>query len=135
MAELCKSDTAARKGIDNFPTFEVVERLASLAEVLDGLRAAWGSAVRVTSGYRCAELNAAVGGASTSAHLLGWAADLQPVRGTQDDFDAFAVDWLRRTGTKFDQCIRERSGGERWLHLGLYDALGRQRGQIFLLDK
>ncbi len=43
---------------------------------LEALRAAWGRPVRITSGYRCAPHNRAVGGVPNSRHLRGRAADL-----------------------------------------------------------
>lgn len=49
----------------------------ALVSRLDRLRAAWGKPLRVTSGYRTAARNEAVGGVKDSAHLRGLAADLQ----------------------------------------------------------
>ena len=61
--ELCKSDTATEKGIDNTPSSEVVEKLNMLIDnVLDPLREAYGKPIYVNSGYRCPALNKAVGG-------------------------------------------------------------------------
>lgn len=135
LSEFLESDTAKRKGIDNTPSFEVVEHLSELADTLDGLRAAWGSAINVSSGYRCPELNKAVGGVSTSAHCGGWAADLHPAKGSMDDFEMFVVAWVASSGVKFDQIIREKDGSKRWLHFGLRNNSGHQRGQILNLYK
>lgn len=75
--ELCHSDTAIAKGIDNTPTDEVRENLEALVEnVLDPLREWYGKPINVNSGYRCPELNSAVGGVKTSFHVNGYAADL-----------------------------------------------------------
>lgn len=75
--ELCKSDTANARGIDNAPTEEVKENLQALIEnVLDPLREAYGKPIYINSGYRCPELNKAVGGVSTSEHQSGRAADI-----------------------------------------------------------
>lgn len=75
--ELCHSDTANARGIDNTPTEEVEENLKSLIEnVLDPLREAYGKPIYVNSGYRCPALNKAVGGVSTSEHQSGRAADI-----------------------------------------------------------
>ncbi|MDR1133313.1 MAG: hypothetical protein LBL05_04075 [Synergistaceae bacterium] len=43
---------------------------------IDTLRAAYGRPIRVTSGWRCARHNAAVGGVDTSYHLIGRAVDI-----------------------------------------------------------
>lgn len=75
--ELCKSDTANARGIDNTPTDEIKENLEALIEnVLDPLREAYGKPIYINSGYRCPELNKAVGGVSTSEHQSGRAADI-----------------------------------------------------------
>lgn len=75
--ELTKSSTAEAKGIDNTPTPEVERNLTALVEkVLDPLRAIYGKPITVNSGYRCPELNKAVGGSATSDHVKGFAADI-----------------------------------------------------------
>lgn len=75
--ELCHSDTANARGIDNTPTEEVKENLQALIEnVLDPLREAYGKPIYVNSGYRCPELNKIVKGASNSFHLKGCACDI-----------------------------------------------------------
>lgn len=75
--ELCHSDTANARGIDNTPTEEIKENLEALIEnVLDPLREAYGKPIYINSGYRCPELNKAVGGVSTSEHQSGRAADI-----------------------------------------------------------
>jgi uncharacterized protein YcbK (DUF882 family) len=75
--ELTKSSTAEAKGIDNTPTPEVERNLTALVEnVLDGVREIYGKPITVNSGYRCTELNKAVGGSATSDHVKGMAVDL-----------------------------------------------------------
>ena len=56
--ELCYSDTAKKHKIDNTPNEEIIEHLTEFTEnVLDKLREVWGSPIKVSSGYRCDELN------------------------------------------------------------------------------
>lgn len=75
--ELVKSSTAEAKGIDNTPTPEVECNLTALVDnVLDPLRTIYGKPITVNSGYRCPELNKAVGGSATSDHVKGFAADI-----------------------------------------------------------
>ena len=77
LEEFKRSRTADLQGIDNtipVATRENIERL--VREVLDPLRQAWGRPLIVNSGYRCPQLNAAVGGSRTSHHLRGMAADI-----------------------------------------------------------
>lgn len=77
VAELTRSSTATRLHIDNTPPPEAVAHMERLiAEVLDPARDRLGSPIRVNSGFRCQELNRAVGGAPRSYHLQGRAADL-----------------------------------------------------------
>lgn len=75
--ELTKSSTAEAKGIDNTPTPEVERNLTALVDnILDGVREIYGKPITVNSGYRCPELNKAVGGSATSDHVKGFAADI-----------------------------------------------------------
>ena len=130
--ELCYSDTAEREHIDNTPSEEIKKRLQILIEFLNPLREAWGSGIRVNSGYRCPELNKVVGGVDTSAHKEGWAIDMYPVNNKFEDFKQFIIAYLK--DKNFDQCIVERSGRSQWIHLGLYSN-HRQRKQIFKIEK
>lgn len=134
--ELCASRTAAIRHIDNTPSAVVRQHLDVLIEqLLDPIREAWGSAINVTSGYRCPALNSAVGGVKTSAHKYGWAADLQPRNGLQAEFERFIRNWAKATpGIRYDQIIVEKSKSARWVHVGLYNASGRQRMQLFDLQ-
>lgn len=131
--ELCHSDTAIELGIDNTPNHEVKEHLIQLVEgLLDPLREAWGHPIKVTSGYRCARLNKVLKGSSpTSAHLVGFAADLVPCNGDIAGFKRFVVKWLKENNIAFDQCLCETNGkGVQWLHIGLYNQSMKQRKQI-----
>src|SRR5574344_2112455 len=95
--ELCHSDKAIALGIENKPNEEIKSHLIQLVEeLLDPLRSAWGSAIKVTSAYRCAKLNKVLKGSSpTSAHLIGYAADLIPSNGDIAGFKKFVVKWLK----------------------------------------
>ncbi len=76
--ELTKSETALRHGLNNEPTSEVTENLKVLCEkVLQPIRDHYGKSVKVSSGYRAPEVNAAVGGSKTSDHCMGQAADIE----------------------------------------------------------
>ena len=131
LKELCSSDVATQRKIDNFPSFTVVEHLAELTEkILEPLRVAWGSPIKVTSGYRCDALNRAVGGVSTSAHRLGWAADLQPTNGKIDEFGKFVKEWLTKNRIRFDQCLWETQGKTKWVHIGIRSTSGSQRCEM-----
>lgn len=131
LKEFVASNVAKKRGIDNCPSFEVVEHLSELVDkILDPLRAAYGKPIFVGSGFRCEALNKAVGGVDTSAHKKGYAADLQSEDSVKDLFE-FIKSWLISTKTKFDQLIIEKDkNGEEWVHLGMYNNKGQQRGEI-----
>ena len=79
VAEMIQSQTAARLGLDNTPSPEVLERLKRLVlDILEPARDALGP-LRVSSGYRSPAVNAAVGGSSASDHMTGDAADIIPI--------------------------------------------------------
>lgn len=105
LAELVHSDTAARHGWDNFPDAAAAANLRALAtNVLQPIRDHFGP-VRITSGYRNHRVNAAVGGAPTSQHRTGEAADFTVPGATQAQVHKWIVANLR-----FDQLILYRSG-------------------------
>jgi len=76
--EMTKSETALRKGLPNVPTEADIASLKLLAEkVLQPLRDHYGVGIKVNSGYRSPDVNAAVGGSRTSDHCKGQAADIE----------------------------------------------------------
>lgn len=84
--ELCKSDTAKKQNIDNFPTWEVVDNLKRIVEeILDPLREWYKKPINVNSGYRSQKLNKAVGGVFTSLHQYGYAADITAGNKTENE--------------------------------------------------
>jgi hypothetical protein len=116
--ELCKSTVAAKKGIDNTPSYEIQKRLEVLInECLDPIREKFNSPIMVSSGYRCPALNAAVGGEATSHHLTGFAADID----TSDNIRLWDV--ITSGDFKWTQLINEypdANGEPSWIHIS-YD--------------
>lgn len=126
LREFVVSRTAMVNNIDNTPDNEVVGRLRQLCtNVLEPLRKRFG-AIRVTSGYRCPELNRWVGGVRHSQHMLGEAADLH-VGSAEVGRKMYA--WIVGH-TDYDQLLFERSSDKkaRWLHVS-YRADGHNRRQ------
>ena len=106
LAELTHSDTATLHDIDNTPTPDALLNLSTLATtVLEPARAACGGvALHVHDGYRCAAVNALVGGVPHSQHETGEAADVDAEGLSHRD----AFDRIRRDpNIPFDQCILE----------------------------
>jgi len=114
LGELTYSDTANAMGIDNTPDADEVEQLAATADLLEKIReACGGNPVMVSSGYRCPQLNAAVGGATNSAHVWGGAADFTiPAFGSPLDV-CHAIE-PHLGAWEVDQLIYEIS----WVHIG-----------------
>ena len=127
LAELTVSQEAARRGIDNTPPAAVIERLRRTAQGLEAVRVRLGCApVIVSSGYRCPELNAAIGGSPGSQHMLGEAADIIVPRFGGPTEVAAA---LRDSGVEYDQLILEFG---RWVHVSFRD---RPRHQALMIDR
>lgn len=127
------SNTAKRRGIDNSVPQKFQPRAAELVDmILDPLREAWGSGIDMTSGYRCEELNNAIGGSKTSAHSHAYAADLVPSNGKVEEFKEFTMHWLQDNNIKFDQYINEYKGNSSWVHIGIRNGSGQQRQQYKL---
>ena len=62
----------------------------TLVVLLQAIREHFGKPITITSGYRTAAHNAAVGGAKSSQHLLGRAADIQVADTTVEAVAAYA---------------------------------------------
>ena len=127
MKELTKSSTADKLGIDNTPTPEASVSLSNLVtHVLDPLREMYGKPITVNSGYRCPKLNAAVGGAKTSQHMRGEAADITAGSKTENK----KLFELIRDNLPFDQLIDESNYS--WVHVS-YVSTSKNRKQILSL--
>jgi hypothetical protein len=103
LEEFICSDTAKRQGIDNTPTELAIANLIILCHfLLQPIRTHIGKPMRVTSGYRCPELNRAVSGVATSQHTEGKAADIAiPGMSACDLFDRI----ITMKEIEFDQII------------------------------
>lgn len=127
LAEFTISETAARAGIDNDPPLELLPALKRTALGLELVRTRLGGmVVQVTSGYRCAALNAAVGGRQDSQHTRGEAADfICPRFGTPTE----VATALRDSDVPYDQLIIEFG---RWVHISFSAA---PRHQALVIDR
>ena len=135
ISEMTRSDTAKRLGIDNTPSDKIKKNLTLFINtVLDPIREDWGSPIIVSSGYRCPELNKAVGGVKTSGHLYGYCADLQ-VKGDLRKFSNFVIEWMKEHQMKYDQIIWEKCGNVTWLHFCWIGKDGKQRMKCFDIVK
>lgn len=122
--ELCRSAKAQELGLDNTPTPQAVANMQALiSNVLDPARKQYGNPIYVNSGYRSQAVNAAVGGASTSQHLSGQAADITTgtVDGNRILFSILA------NMDNYDQLIWEGNGA--WIHVS-YKTSGNRRSML-----
>ena len=127
IGELCRSQVAVCLGIDNEPKrADIIANLKRLAfHTLEAVRLLNDNKpITITSGYRCKELNRAVGGVATSQHQNGCAADF--VVGSAEE-NRRLFDKIKSSGSvPFDQLILEPKAG--WIHISYVE--GGNRFQI-----
>jgi len=129
LAEVTRSDTAKRKGISNEPTAEHLENMKTIAvEVFDKVREYFGVPIFVSSGYRSAALNKAIGGSSTSDHNLGRALDLDQDGHGNGVTNADVFNFIKNT-LEFDQLIWEFGTDKNpdWVHVGYRKGANRKQ--------
>jgi putative chitinase len=105
----------------------MAKRIVDFAQELDRVRDAWGSGLGVTSWYRPPDVNKAIGGATNSQHIQGWAADVYPTNGKLGEFQSW-IDKKWNGGLGYGAhkgfvhldarsgfpCFGNKSGGARW---------------------
>lgn len=125
LEEFTRSDTASRLGIINEPGEKELAALRVLvSRTIQPLRDKLGVPIHVNSGYRCPELNKAVGGVPTSQHQKGEAADL-----SIDGKAADILEALENSNIPFDQAILYRK--QNFLHVSL-KLDGVQRSNVII---
>ena len=125
--ELCRSQVAVCLGIDNEPKRDdIIANLKRLAfHTLEAVRLLNDNKpITITSGYRCKELNKAVGGVATSQHQNGCAADF--VVGSAEENRSLFQKIKSSGSVPFDQLILEPKAG--WIHISYVE--GGNRFQI-----
>lgn len=119
LEELTFSQTAVRNGINNNPSQAVRNNLKTLADNLEKIRTLLGFPLKISSAFRCMELNRKIGGSVNSAHMDGLAADFTCEKfGKPID----VVKALHKSGIKVDQVICEGT----WVHVS-FDPKMRQQ--------
>lgn len=121
LAEFIRSDAARRLGDPNQPTPQHLANLLITARGMEAVREICGGRpITITSGYRNAAVNRAVGGVTNSDHALGYAADFTVAEVTP----IAAGRLIRDSKLAFDQLILETS--RRVLHISFHPRLRRQ---------
>lgn len=125
LEEFTRSDKAKELGITNEPGEKELSALRVLvSRTIQPLRDKLGVPIHVNSGYRCPELNKAVGGVPTSQHQKGEAADLS-IDGKASDI----LEALENNNIPFDQAILYRK--QNFLHVSL-KLDGVQRSNVII---
>lgn len=111
ISELIKSDAAIKNNINNMPDLKALDNLLNLIfYCLQPLRDKIGKPIIISSGYRCAQVNRIVGGASNSQHLSGKAADFIVPNASINS----VIDFIKKSGIEYDQLINEY---DKWIHI------------------
>lgn len=132
LAEVIKSNTAKRLGIDNTPTPEHLANLKLVAEnIFEPIRNYFNKPIYVSSGYRSKALNSATPGSSpTSQHCKGEALDLDQDAVNIGITNKMVFDYIK-ANLSFDELIWEygTNTSPDWVHVS-YKSTGRQRKQV-----
>lgn len=129
LAEFTASARATALGIDNTLPLDLMPNATRTMEMLERIRSTLGAPVLLTSGYRCLELNRAVGGANGSDHVLALAADwTSPMFGSPLDACRLLAPLARMLG--IGQLIYECPKRDRqWVHT----SAGKSPGNILTI--
>ena len=129
LEELTASQIAARKNISNEPNDIQLSNLRRLAYMLQELRNMFNVPIFINSGFRCKQLNDAVGSRDSSQHLKGCAADIR-VSGVSP---REAVKKIIESGISYDQVICEYDS---WVHISVPNEGGMEpRKNALIIDK
>lgn len=131
LAEVTRSDSAKRKGINNTPTPEHLENFKKLAQnIFEPIRKNFGVPIHISSGYRSKALNTAIGGSLTSQHCSGEAIDID-MDGSANGVTNKMVFEFIKANLNFDQLIWEfgTKDAPDWVHVS-FESTGKQRKQI-----
>ena len=128
--EATASNKAKQLGISNAPNEKELRAMKLLAEkVFEPLRKWYDKPIQVTSFFRSAKINKAIGGSAASQHLLGQAVDIDTVSDNKKLFDYI------KDNLTFDQLIWEygNDSAPDWIHVSYSEV--RNRKQILRATK
>jgi hypothetical protein len=131
LAEVTRSETAKRRGISNMPIEAHIANFKLLAEkVFEPIRNHFGKPIHISSGYRSAALNKAIGGAASSQHCSGEAIDIDMDGHAGGVTNKMVFDYIK-DNLEFDQLIWEfgTDANPDWVHVS-YESTSKQRKQI-----
>lgn len=129
LAEVTRSETAKRNGIDNTPTAEHLENFKLLAEkVFEPIRAHFKVPIHISSGYRSQALNKFIKGSASSQHCKGEAIDID-MDGTSGDVTNFDIFSYIKDNLEYDQLIWEfgTDANPDWVHVSYTKGKNRKQ--------
>ena len=125
ISELVSSDTANRLKINNMPDLNSLDCMLELiCDCLQPIRDKLGKPMIITSGFRCYQLNKAIGGAVNSQHTKGQSVDFHVNGMSISD----VIKFITNSGVPFDQLINEHN---QWVHISYRK--GNNRRQVLNL--
>lgn len=129
LAEVTRSETAKRNGIDNKPTAEHLENFKLLAEkVFEPIRAHFGVPIHISSGYRSKALNDLIKGSSSSQHCKGEAIDIDMDGSDSEVTNKMVFDFIV-DNLDWDQIIHEfgTDSNPDWVHVSYTKGKNRKQ--------
>lgn len=129
--EFTDSETADRHGIDNdLPAAFLPDAMRLCETMLEPIRAAFGSPIKILSGYRSPVVNHLVGSGPDSQHTKGQAVDFRLTNTATSLLEICR--WLERSNFAYDQLIHEYG---RWIHISVAPEGKKPRRQELTIDK
>lgn len=129
LAEITRSETAKRNGIDNTPTAEHLENFKLLAEkVFEPIREHFGVPIFISSGYRSKALNAFIKGSASSQHCKGEAIDIDMDGSSNGVTNKMVFDFIV-ANLEWDQIIHEfgTDSNPDWVHVSYTKGKNRKQ--------
>ncbi len=129
LAEITRSDTAKRHGIDNTPTPEHLENFKLLADkVFEPIREHFKTPIFISSGYRSKELNVFIKGSTSSQHCTGQAIDIDMDGSNGEVTNRMVFDFIKNK-LDFDQLIWEfgTDFNPDWVHVSYVKGKNRKQ--------
>ncbi len=129
LAEITRSDTAKRHGIDNTPTAEHLENFKLLADkVFEPIREHFKTPIFISSGYRSKALNSFIKGSLSSQHCKGQAIDIDMDGSNGEVTNRMVFDFIKNK-LDFDQLIWEfgTDFNPDWVHVSYVKGKNRKQ--------
>lgn len=122
------SQTAIRLHIDNRPTEQILKNIQKVGLLMDAIRQYLCKPIKITSWFRCLQLNRKIGSKDTSQHVLGLAVDFQVIGYSNNQLFELFKQLAKGNIVKFDQLIFQYNS---WIHISISD---KPRHQALIIN-